>query len=438
MQKFFKKYIVRTLALFFFYIIFCIFQNNFLDFVEDNRSFQKFEDFSEALVVGKIVADERGKDTGSANLGFISEGELDRGKSKTEGYRVLKDTSIPVENLEFSPYQSQYGLQGRVYSFLYRQLDFKLKHFEIINSLLLTLTICSLYFCYQKVFDKKYALIFLIVSISSPWVIIFARNFYWIPFTWYLPTLFAVLAYLSKKKTIFYCLLFASVLIKSLSGYEYLSSITLMACSVPLLEPFFKEREVDWGKQIREVLIIFLICVGGFLSAVLVHATSLGSSNPILGIISIFHTAARRTVGNEAVLRHPQGLEALNASPVSIVSQYITPWSTTIFLGIPGVWFWMLYNLSLFSLFLKLILRHPNRNRHWVIFTVSFLVPASWFVLAKTHSYFHDHLNFVLWYLNFIPAMVYILSDDFVSVMKWLSKVALGIRGRYLRANKEA
>lgn len=435
MQKIFKgSHLKNILALFCFYIIFCIFQNNFLDFVEDNKYFREFEDLSQALVVGKIVADERGIDTGVTNLGFISEGELDRGKLTTEGFQILKDSSIPQENLKFKPYVSQFGLQGRIYSFLYRKFGLNLKHLEIINSFLLTITICALYFCYQKIFDKRYALFFLIISVSSPWLILFARNFYWVPFTWYLPTLFAALGYLSKRKRIFYLLVFAAICIKSLSGYEYLSSITLMSCSIPLLAPLFKTQKVNWQHQIREAFILFLSCVGGFLTAAIIHATSLGKGNPFSGIISIFHIAARRTVGNESLLLNPRGFEAINTSPISIISQYITPWDTSIFLRIPGEWFWILYNLALFSLFLKVVFRHQNRNKHWILFVVSFSVPASWFILAKTHSYFHDHLNYVLWYLSFLPAMVYILSDDLIYITQALSKGVLSMKRKYLRS----
>ena len=43
------------------------------------------------------------------------------------------------------------------------------------------------------------------------------------------------------------------------------------------------------------------------------------------------------------------------------------------------------------------------------LYLVSVLAPLSWFVLAKAHSYFHPHINPVLWYLGWVQICAYIL-----------------------------
>ena len=45
---------------------------------------------------------------------------------------------------------------------------------------------------------------------------------------------------------------------------------------------------------------------------------------------------------------------------------------------------------------------------------ITFIAPLSWFFLAKGHSYHHYHLNYVLWYLYFIPFSAVVLSE-----VKW-------------------
>ena len=37
------------------------------------------------------------------------------------------------------------------------------------------------------------------------------------------------------------------------------------------------------------------------------------------------------------------------------------------------------------------------------LFLISLLAPISWYILAKGHSSIHLHMNFVLWYITFIP-----------------------------------
>ena len=37
---------------------------------------------------------------------------------------------------------------------------------------------------------------------------------------------------------------------------------------------------------------------------------------------------------------------------------------------------------------------------------ISFLAPISWYFIAKGHSAIHFHMNFILWYIFFVPASV--------------------------------
>jgi len=402
-------------------LTFHVFQNNLFGFVESDH-FRSFDDYSEALIVGKIAADKHDVDTENTNLGFIHRGEFAREKARTEGYEILAENSIPPDELHYYPYLSQYGLQGRVYSSLYRNLGLRLEHFEVINSLLLTLTIFALSFLYVRLFDRGYALIFLMTVISSPWIVAFARSYYWLSFTWFLPALFAAFAYCTQKKWIFYGLIYLAVLFKSLCGYEYLSTITLLACSFCLISPFFRNEEIDFSQQLRQVIIICSMCVLGFLSAFFIHAAFIGNSDIQAGLEPILQRALRRTVGDPSLAANPKIRPALEASPWSVLWTYITQWHTPSFLKLPGRLFPMMFFLSLGSLLFKLIFGLSNGKKHLALFLYSFLAPASWFILAKVHSHGHIHLNYVLWYFCFIPAMVYILSEDALALSKWLFK----------------
>lgn len=45
------------------------------------------------------------------------------------------------------------------------------------------------------------------------------------------------------------------------------------------------------------------------------------------------------------------------------------------------------------------------------LYIVTFLTSVSWFVLAKSHSYVHTHINFVLWYMGYVQVCLYVIVD---------------------------
>lgn len=49
---------------------------------------------------------------------------------------------------------------------------------------------------------------------------------------------------------------------------------------------------------------------------------------------------------------------------------------------------------------------------YWrVTLAVSLVAPISWFVMAKGHSFIHTHVNYILWYLPFVPIGLLFLFD---------------------------
>jgi hypothetical protein len=46
---------------------------------------------------------------------------------------------------------------------------------------------------------------------------------------------------------------------------------------------------------------------------------------------------------------------------------------------------------------------------------MSALAPLTWFLMTKGHSYVHIHLNYVLWYVPFLPVAALILMDHFTT-----------------------
>ena len=58
-----------------------------------------------------------------------------------------------------------------------------------------------------------------------------------------------------------------------------------------------------------------------------------------------------------------------------------------------------------------------------MMYIVSFFTTLSWFVLAKSHSYVHIHLNYVLWYFGFVQICLYVIVDKIYLIYKKILEI---------------
>ncbi|UDI91416.1 hypothetical protein [Pseudomonas sp. IAC-BECa141] len=315
------------------------------------------------------------------------------------------------KDIYFSPYKSQYGIQGLFFSTAYALLGLdSIDKLQLINSVLFALVVGVLSLLYSKVYSSRFALVFFVVMISSPWVVAFARNLYWVPVLWFLPAVFSALAYKSigNAKRLAYCVLTGlAVFIKSLAGYEYLSAITLFACSIFIVAPFFSRQESDCRRNLKFFLLTFSFCVVGFIFALLLHAGMRGDTI-VAGLQNIFEQdVKRRTYGDPSTF-DDVFKASLQSSPFDVVQRYINVWETQLFFYLPGAAFKWLILISLAGLLYVSISSRKFCAKNSVVFLVFFAASASWLVLAKGHSYIHTQLNYVLWYFGFVQALAYI------------------------------
>jgi len=406
-----RKFISISLA---FLFIILIFQKNIFNSAS-NEFFNDFQRDSESLVIGRIVAEEMGIEKNGSQLGFIGKnGEFKYPDNIYDSYELFHNFN-DFKNAIYAPYHSQVGFQGWVYSKIQNLMNFeKISKLQYFTSALLSAIILWMYFIYKKIYGDMFSLIFISTLVTSPWIVAFARNLYWSPFLWFAPALFASLLYLSTNKIArltLYFFIFLAFFAKCLSGYEYITTITLFTCSVFIIAPIFKNRDSnpDW----KTAFIVFLLCIIGFTSAILVHAKNKGGT-VAEGIFQIYkEDVKRRTYGNSSDF--PEAYKAsLEASPVTVVKTYIVNWSTQLTLGIPGSFFKILILISMLGLFCKMQINHRTFKRDFVAFSFMLLSPLSWFILAKGHSHVHTHMNYVLWYLGFVPVLIYVSINSVV------------------------
>lgn len=385
------------------------FQTNIFGF-SANSFFDGFLRYSDSIVVGSIIADDYNIDKEGGNLGFVIKGEKSPDYIEEDSYKVLSG-EYNGDNLSFETYRSQYGLQGVIFSKLHTIFGInQLNHLQYFSSSLLAAVLTSLFVLYRRIYGISFSLIFMVSLASSPWIIAFSRSLYWVPFLWFLPSIFAAILYIVENKRyrwILLSLILFSVFLKSLTGYEYLSSITLLACSVFIIAPFFENATPNPTPDFKTAFFVFFACVGGFLLALLIHAGMRGDSI-VNGLVRIYEEDVKRRTYGDPSLFGSIYTASLEASPFSVIKTYIVTWSTPLTVWLPGKLFKVFIAFSLFGLLLKYIIKDNTFKRDFVLLGFMFIIPVSWFILAKGHSFIHTHLNYVLWYFGFVPALLYV------------------------------
>ena len=316
-------------------------------------------------------------------------------------------------------YKSQYGLQGKIFSFLDNNFGLTVKTFYKINCFLLALVITLLSFLMTKIFSKSFAFVFIITIVFSPWVVSFARNLYWITFSWFLPALFSWMLYFKISfvhKVIIYIGIFSTCLFKCLSGYEYFSSVLLFATAPYVFRMLTASSINDFFKYLRLCIYICFVGTIGFTVALLMHAYLRTGGNIISGLNIIWHNdVLRRTHGGNVADFDPVLADSLRATTIQVVKQYILHWNTTV-ISLP-----ILKHFSFLSFVVMAILCSFRKNLKYtwknIALIISFSLPAlSWFIMAKSHSFVHTHMNFVLWYMGGVAVMFYIIFESLLII----------------------
>jgi len=348
-------------------------------------------------------------------------GELSSERNGTlDKIRFLDADKTLLPSADYSSYVSQYGLQG--YFFLYM-----VKHFlphgywlgichQICIFLSAVVFIAIGYFVGKK-YNWLLAGCYWITFLTSPWIINFSPNLYWVEFTWFFPMLLGLLCSLYGDNKFYrwgcYLFAFVAIFLKSLCGYEYLSTIVLGLVMFPLIDCviFIKTANRQKGQQsFFMVVMLGIMAIGGFLLALGIHGWYRGSGDWISGIQTIYQQdVLRRTWGGSVSNFGMQYADSFSAPGWRVVERYFS-FHTSVVLGLPGIFFAFLAGTPIFVWFYgKKIKKVFLENDIVALYTVSFLATISWFVLAKAHSYIHTHINYVLWYFGFVQVCLYIL-----------------------------
>lgn len=362
---------------------------------------------SEAIVVNRFLFDQLG--SGQSNLGLILEFSAD-------GKEVLT-------------YNSMIGGYALILSQIWNLLGLdELSLLHLMQSVLMAFSVVVTFALLRRHVNQQFAWAWLVGMALSPWITLAGRNLYWSPWLWLLPTIFALLlaaASTGRRRTFLRLGVLSAFAFKYwATGYELFTSITLLAASMPLLVWSFgprKSRELK--RQLVNATFVCGASLASLVGTLLLHAYLL-AGNLGVGLVQIWREAVlRRTYGSPEDFG-PQYVAGLQATPFEVVWKYIySDWSTNFLalgwdrdgsfvqfavgrLGFP---------LLVVSAFVVVVIRVSYQHHSWVrdsvLLACGFVVAASWFVAAKGHSYVHTHILFFLWYLLFVPALIFVVAD---------------------------
>jgi hypothetical protein len=295
---------------------------------------------------------------------------------------------------------------------------------------------------------------------------------FWLEATWFLPALVSLYYGRSalnsaKMNTIFAILLFFSLLIMYLCGFEFITTIGLSTLS-PIIYYHYKYNS-GTSNFVRTVSSIFIVSFLAFFVASALQAAKIAKSFPegldYIKVIAIKNVVSKDPAMVAKIACSDKFMQIVNpedcadeyiksqkASPLTVVGTYfafrhLLPWVDQLDAPIrPGVkeslkrvlkdrsviqllkMFrsldssdkWRLLFVAaqsiIFICFIALLavkLADASVPPHWRwLIVLSFLAPLSWFFLAKAHSYIHTHLNYVLWYIGFMPfSVLFIVSS---------------------------
>ena len=372
-----------------------------------------FQEESESLVVDPMLAILVHKDN---ELGVNEHGEYGLGSlhwTNESGedmwcYSVILSEDPALERpYEYQTYPSQIGVQG----FLLRMIAKLVRSTAAIPisrwfcAALFSVVIVWITVLIFRQYGFAFAVSFWCVTTFSSWICDFAPNLYWVSFTWFVPVLLGLICLRSEKKRKWiYLLFFVALLIKCLCGFEYLSTIMVSAELFMAAEWItYKEKR---SRLTRSIMLSGICMLAGFVVVAVLMCFIYGNGDFVDGAVYFKHyLVERRTFGNadqfDAVYA-----DSLNASIMNVLNRYTNGVGTPLLI---------ISGLDLILIALDRFLFKRDRKLDLSLLLISCAATFSWFVLAKSHSYIHIHLNFVLYYMGFAQTAVYCLLRFFLN-----------------------
>ena len=413
-------------------------------FSESPWGSSSFDSYSESLVTRKLLT----------SISFIDD-------LKQNGGFLLADKNN-VSTIIPGLYTSQVGLQGILLNAVQKSVGIDAQTFigisRIIVALLFAITIGIILHVVLDEFGLITGFLFVIIIVSSSWLVAFSKNLYWVSFTSFLPFAIGWYAYPKFQKgrnrfSIYLLITLGLILLKSLNGYEYITNVILGATIGPL---YYELKSGTRPKDlIKQIVLIGIAGIAGFAVAYLIHfsqlllftrdfeksiyilteraivrtlgdnpyKTACDFSNPVILLLKYLNV--RSVLGTRIPIIWMFSLYLLGMMPI-IPYRGSKPAAITFiifggffvgagigidwFLGRPGIGISQLVIISigiammLFGIISLLNISIPNPEKlvpMGLTTTWALVSSFTWVILARNHMACHIHLNSIVFYLPF-------------------------------------
>jgi hypothetical protein len=363
----------------------------------------------EAVVVGRLLQSESAGLTSST--GFL----IHNGYAET--YRQFRTAERPISMTQY--YLGQVGLQGWLFSaidvVLYKANVAAITRLAVLRGLsaLAFAAVLSIWvYLLAAEFGMPAALGAGLMAFYSPWLASFGDNLYWVPVTWFIPavltwywTVYQPDLFANSEKR-FYLLHGLALVARALCGFEYITAIAGASASVFL----YGVLKLGWRRTtVTRLLAFFSTSVLAVLLAVAIQVLLLWIHGGSL--VEAIHEFLSRVQYRSGAAEDAPALyaDSLRVPLRQIISIYLNAVQAV---NIPGVARYDSYQILQFLLWpfsvalVYLGLRDRSFGRVFPLAALifgSFIASISWHVIARGHSYIHQFLNYVLW---FVPLFI--------------------------------
>lgn len=354
---------------------------------------------------------------------------LNPGKYGDIEHIIFIDSEGQEKNISpISLYTSQFGLQGKLFRlfarYLHSDIEDTISGLHLFCSLMAAVVFVIITLLLAAKYNTIMAGVFYITFWLSPWLVNFARNLYWVEFTWFIPMGIGLICSLriTDRKWRIGCYIAAFIAItgKCLCGYEYITSVMLglIAFLVTDLIVAFWNRDKELARLLFcTTFILGVISLIGFALAICIHAPLKADGNLLEGIkVIIRDDVLRRTSGADLNDWGKDFWPSFNASVWDVYRMYFK-FSTSIITGITGNLFPLLCCIPLL-IFVNDYKKNKLNKELPILYVIFFLTAISWFILAKSHSYIHTTMNYVMWYFGFVQISLYICVNKLIEIYK--------------------
>ncbi len=399
--------------------------------VAEQQWFDTHQRDTESLIIGRMVKSRQdgifsvGGLTGAGVTTNIQQDWISANQIDNQYAAYLNKGSFD----EYSPYMSQPGGQGIVFSLFDKLIplspQIKLWSFYVLTALLSATALTAIIGWFYEEFGGWVAIFVLCSAVLSQWLTVFGKNLWWSLWAFYLPMI--VVMYLLKRHRIpsnrqfirFGILIFTAVFIKCfINGFEYITTTLVMMVTpciyYAVLDRWNRHQCLKWmlaaglGSGVAIFLSLLLLC----------FQISAAKDGFMDGVAHVIYSFGKRTHG-EAQGFPEVYAASLEAGTIGVVITYVNgiffdfnnylshtnTFVSNFLLKVRYGYLIVLFMVMSVLLFLrsKKVIANRRRQDIALIWTTwfSILAPLSWYVIFKAHSFIHTHMSFLLWQMPF-------------------------------------